>query len=113
LYQNAGESGHWLKVKLVGTKTNRLALGTKIHVEVIGADGLRRAMHRTIGDGGGSSLVETIGLGDAKSVERLDVQWPASRASQTFRDIAAGQSIEITEGADTLRVVAGLSLPSR
>ena len=112
LYQNSGKGGHWLKVKLIGTKTNRSALGTKIHVQVKGADGLGRSIYRTVGAGGGSSLVETIGLGDALSVERLDVQWHASRTTQSFRGIAAGQTIEITEGADEIRVITGPSGPS-
>ena len=36
LFQNPGHGRHWLKVKLVGTKTNRAALGAKIRVDLKG-----------------------------------------------------------------------------
>ena len=51
---------------------------------------------------GGSSLVETIGLGDpASSVASLTVTWPVSRTTQTFRDLKPDRLIEITEGNDS------------
>ena len=40
LFQNPGHRGyHWLKVKLVGTRTNRSALGARIQADVTGPDG--------------------------------------------------------------------------
>ncbi len=67
LFQNPGLGRQWLKVKLVGTKTNRAALGAKIRVDVKSADGQMRSIYRTVGNNssfGGNSLVEMIGLGD-------------------------------------------------
>ena len=106
LFQNLGPARRSIAIKLVGTKSNRSALGAKIHIELKDAGGALRSIDRIVGStssSGGSSLVETIGLGDAASVDRLVVTWPASRTSQTFREIAAGQSIEITEGASSFR----------
>ena len=57
-------------MKLIGTKTNRAALGARIRVDLKSADGLSRSIYRTIGNNssfGGNSLVETIGLLDSKS----------------------------------------------
>jgi hypothetical protein len=109
LFRNPGNAHHWLKVKLVGTKTNRAALGAKIRAVVQGADGATRSIYRTVGNNssfGGNSLVELIGLMDATSVAELEVSWPTSGITQTFRDVAAGQTIEITEGVDTFQQVA-------
>ncbi len=39
LFQNPGHGRHWLKVKLVGTRTNRSALGARIQVELKGPGG--------------------------------------------------------------------------
>ncbi|MFI5454111.1 MAG: FG-GAP-like repeat-containing protein [Isosphaerales bacterium] len=114
LFQNPGHGRHWLKVKLIGTKTNRSALGAKVRVDLKGADGATRSINRTIGTNGsfgGNSLVETIGLADAKFVTRLTVYWPTSRTSQSFRDVAADQAIEITEGSDSFKVLHQLPLP--
>jgi hypothetical protein len=108
LFQNPGNGRHWLKTKLVGTKTNRSAIGARIHAELKGADGTSRSVFRVIGNNGsfgGNSLVEHIGLGDAKSVARLTISWPTSRTSQTFRDVAADQAIVITEGTDRYEVL--------
>ncbi|MEK6260967.1 MAG: CRTAC1 family protein, partial [Planctomycetota bacterium] len=106
LFQNPGHGHHWLKVKLVGTKTNRAALGAQIKAVVQGADGTSRSIHRTVGNNGsfgGNSLVESIGLLEATSVAELHVTWPTSQTTQTFRDIDADQAIEITEGVDSFK----------
>ncbi len=113
LFQNPGHGRHWVKVKLIGTRTNRAALGARIRVDLNAADGQTRSIHRTIGNNssfGGNSLVETIGLLDAKRVALLTVSWPTSRTTQEFRDIPAGQAIEIVEGSPNFKV---LSAPAR
>ncbi len=108
LFRNPGQGHHWVKVKLVGTKTNRAALGAKIRVELKSRDGQIRSIHRTVGNNssfGGNSLVETIGLRDATRLDALTVSWPTSKSTQTFRDLGADQVIEITEGSDALKVL--------
>ena len=108
LFQNPGAGHHWLKIKLVGTKTNRAALGAKIRVDLKPKDGQGRSIHRTVGNNssfGGNSLVETIGLGELTHAALLSVSWPTSQTTQTFQDVAAGQSIELTEGSDSFKVL--------
>ncbi len=108
LFQNPGHGRHWLKVKLIGTRTNRAALGAKIRVDLKGPDGKARSIHRTVGNNssfGGNSLVEIIGLLDSTSVSELTVSWPTSQTTQKFRDIAADQAIEIAEGSDSFKVL--------
>ena len=39
LFQNPGHGRHWLKVRLVGTRTNRSAIGARLRVDLKGADG--------------------------------------------------------------------------
>ncbi|HEV3166158.1 MAG TPA: CRTAC1 family protein, partial [Isosphaeraceae bacterium] len=115
LFQNPGHGRHWLKVELVGTRTNRSALGARIRADLKGSDGASRSIYRVIGNNGsfgGNSLVESIGLTDAKSVTELTITWPTSQTTQTFRDIAADQLIEITEGADAYKVLPQPPLPS-
>jgi len=117
LFQNPGHGRHWLKVKLVGAKTNRSALGAKIRVDLKGTKdkGAPRSIYRTIGNNGsfgGNPLVETIGLGDETRVSELTVSWPTSKTTQTFRDVAADQAIEITEGTTPFKVLHQPRLPS-
>jgi hypothetical protein len=113
LFQNPGNDRHWLKVRLVGTRTNKSAIGAGLRIDLKGTAG-PRSIHRVIGNNGsfgGNSLVESIGLLDAKTVDRVTVTWPASKTTQTFRDLAADQAIEITEGADSFHVVTRKPLP--
>ena len=95
-------------MKLVGTKANRAAVGARVRLDVVSPDGGRCSIHRVIGGGssfGGNSLAPTVGLGDASSIEALTVSWPGSTSSQTFRDVEADRSIEITEGSESYRVL--------
>jgi hypothetical protein len=108
LFQNPGHGRHWLKIKLVGTKTNRSAIGARIQVDARSADGKVRSIHRTVGNNGsfgGNPLVETIGLGADTRVATLLVSWPTSKTAQTFHDITADQAIEVTEGVEKYRVL--------
>jgi hypothetical protein len=108
LFQNPGQGRHWLKIKLVGTKTNRAALGAKIRVDLTSKGGQTRSIHRTVGNNssfGGNSLVETIGLSDAPRVDALTISWPTSKTTQTFRDVTTDQTIEITEGSDLFKIL--------
>lgn len=104
LFQNPAPSdGHYLKVKLVGTRTNRAALGARIQARIRSADGDSRTIYRTIGDNGsfgGNSLVAHIGLGAESQVSELAIEWPGSGTTQILKDIAGQQTIEITEGVD-------------
>ena len=101
LFLNPGQGQRWLKVKLRGTKTNRAALGVRIRVDLELPGRQTRSIHRAVGNSsstGGSNLVELFGLGDATKVSELTIDWPTSKTSQTFRDIKADHTIEITEG---------------
>ena len=106
LFRNPGHGRHWLQVKLVGTRTNRAALGARIRVDATGSDGRTRSVYRTVGNNasfGGNSLVESIGLLDATRVATLTVSWPTSQTTQTFRDLPADRAIVITEGSPEIR----------
>ncbi len=108
LFRNPGHGRRWLQVKLVGTQTNRAALGAKLRAVGKGPDGQPRTIHRTIGNNssfGGNTLVETLGLLDAKSLDSLEITWPTSRTTQTYRDLPADQLIVVTEGRDGFETI--------
>ncbi len=103
LFQNPGNGRHWLEVRLVGTRTNRAGLGARLRVDLGPADDLpARSIHRQISAGssfGGNSLAAWFGLGSVTLVRSLTIEWPTSGTRQTFHDVAADQSLVITEGA--------------
>src|SRR5262249_13815361 len=84
-----------------GTRENRSAIGARIAVYLETPRG-PRAIHRVISTGGSfgsSTLQEEIGLGDAVSVSRLEVTWPASGVTPTFRGLALDTHYPLREGA--------------
>jgi hypothetical protein len=91
---------HWLGIELVGTKTNRDAVGARVYAR-IGA--MRQMREVTLGDGYGSqnSLRQYFGLGDAAVVDELVVRWPTSGVTQTFTHVAADRIVQVTEAAAT------------
>ena len=108
LFQNPGHGRHWLEVKLVGVQTNRAALGAQVRATLANPDGTSRSIYRTVGNNssfGGNSLVVFLGLKDRASVSELEVRWPVSRTTQTYRNVPAGQRIEIVEGAESFRSI--------
>ncbi|MHB1562392.1 MAG: FG-GAP repeat domain-containing protein [Isosphaeraceae bacterium] len=104
LFQNPGQGNHWLGVKLVGKKTNRAAIGARIKAVTGGPHPMN--LHRVVTSGssfGGNALEQTLGLARADRVATLEIHWPTSGTTQVFRDVPAGQSIEITELAEGYR----------
>jgi hypothetical protein len=104
LFLNPGHVNNWLTVKLVGRKTNRVAIGARIKVVTAAAEPL--TVHRHVSSGssfGGNPLQQHIGLGKAISVATLEVTWPTSQTTQVFHDVGVNQAIEITEFASDYR----------
>jgi hypothetical protein len=104
LFQTPGQGNNWLTVKLVGVKSNRAAIGARIKVVTEGAEPLTVFRHVTSGSSfGANPLQQTVGLGRAGLVARLEVYWPTSRTTQVFRDVAVSQAVEVTEFAPGYR----------
>ena len=110
MYENvsAGEDRSWIKVRLVGTTSNRSAIGARLRVEVDDGAGGKRSIYRTVGTGasfGANPLRQHIGLGGAEVVKVLEVRWPVSGKIQRFEDVAPGREVVVTEGEEALRQV--------
>ncbi len=101
LYRNPGTPGtHWLTLSLTGVRSNRSAFGAVIHVTVPGTHGVRH-IYRTVGYGsgfGGNPLRQHIGLGTSAGPVTIEVHWPTSVTTQTFRGMAVDRAYGITEG---------------
>jgi hypothetical protein len=91
----------WLAVELVGTRSNRDAVGARVTVT---SGGKRQVREVALGDGYGSqnSLRLYFGLGSLAAVDELTVRWPRSGLVQRFRGVGSGRIVEVTEGRDRL-----------
>ena len=100
LYQNPGSTNHWLKLKLEGTKANRVAIGARIHVTLQTPSGPRN-IFRTVSSGGSfgaSPLRQEIGLGDATEITSVEIHWPGSRTHQVMTGFQRDHAYAIREG---------------
>ncbi|MBI3895883.1 MAG: CRTAC1 family protein [Acidobacteria bacterium] len=101
LKNEIGQKRNWLAVELIGTKSNRDAVGARITIHVKGQLQMREVV---LGDGYGSqnTLRQHFGLNEEGMVDEIIVKWPRSGITQRFQNIAANRIVEITEGSDTL-----------
>ena len=99
LRNNIGLKRNWLQVELVGTRSNRDAVGARV---TLYAGGRLQSREVVLGDGYGSqnSARQHFGLLHDQVVDKLIVRWPTSGIVQTFVRIAVNQILEVTEGYD-------------
>jgi hypothetical protein len=104
-YANPGFGAHWLGIQLIGTRSNRSAIGAGIRVEVVDNDEVPRSIYKHVNSGGtfgANPLRQTIGLGSAtQRVSRLEVTWPTTGQVQVFRDVPLDSYLEIVEDEET------------
>jgi hypothetical protein len=80
--RNDQELGHhWLRLKLVGTKNNRDAIGAWVNVRV-GEETLSRQVMPARSYLSQSELPVTIGLGKRDQIEALEIVWPGGAKQQ-------------------------------
>ena len=104
LFENPGNDHHWIKLRLVGTRTNRSGIGARIRLELEEPDGSTRRIDRVVGTGssfGGNSLVVSIGLRRARAIRSVTVNWPTSKTTQILRDLRMDRGYEIVEGTSS------------
>ncbi|MEO7274643.1 MAG: CRTAC1 family protein, partial [Vicinamibacterales bacterium] len=92
----APREAHWLSLKLVGTTSNRSAIGAR--VKLVSAGGTQVQEVR----GGGSyysqnDLRPHFGLGQDTAIERVDVRWPNGR-EERWTNLKADHILTLTEG---------------
>jgi len=91
-------SNHWLLLKLIGTKSNRMALGAKVRLTTAG--GLAQYNHVTTSTGYACSSDSRVhfGLGSSAAASEIEITWP-SGIRQVLRDVAGDRVVPITEPA--------------
>jgi hypothetical protein len=100
LLRNSGNDNHFLNFKLVGTKSNRDALGARIKVVTGGFSQIREI------SGGGSYLSQSdlrasFGIGKAAHADTVEVRWPSGER-QVFHGIATDKFYVLIEGSPNL-----------
>jgi hypothetical protein len=100
---DTGSGYHWIKVRAIGTQSNRSGIGARI--KCVTGD------HRQIDEvrSGSSHMSQHdlrihFGLGKADRVDLLEVRWPNGRL-ETFQNLAVDQLIYVQEGKGISRTM--------
>lgn len=94
LINRSGGGAHWISVRLVGRKSNRMGLGAVVRARTGDLTQVRES--RTCGSYLSSQDPRLLfGLGRATRVD-LEVQWPSGRMSK-LRGVAVDQQVTVTE----------------
>lgn len=105
LFENPGFPNHSITLKLVGTTSNRCAIGARVQLTVTEEDGQQRTIYHHVSSGssfGANPFRQAIGVGTATKIDRLEVTWPTSDTTQTFADVPVDQGFRITENSEKL-----------
>ena len=95
LFHNDGGSNHSLRLKLVGTKSNRDGIGAVVRV-TSGSDKQWKMLRSGSSYLSQSELVLTFGLGAQTKADTIEIQWPSGQVDK-LSNIAAGQTVTIQE----------------
>jgi len=114
LANRSARQNHWLELRLIGTRSNRDAMGAKLHLF---ASSGQQWNHVTtaVGYASASDRVVHFGLGAATLVTRLEISWP-SGTRQTLENLTADRLLVVTEpsqaGAAPLHPAAAGARPA-
>jgi hypothetical protein len=114
LFHNEGGSNHSLRLKLVGTKSNRDGIGAVVRV-TSGNNG-KDKQWKMLRSGSSylsqSELVLTFGLGAETKADTIEIQWPSGQVDK-LANVNASQTVSVEEGKGIVNARAyGASLKS-
>ena len=100
---------NWIKVRTIGTKSNRSGIGARLRcVAQIPGETKPHSQIDEVRSGGGylsqSDLRVHFGIGKAEKVDLIEIKWP-SGAVDTLKDIKPNQVIYVKEGEGIIRHV--------
>ena len=100
---------NWIKVRTIGTKSNRSGIGARIAcvTQVPGESKPHRQIDEVRSGGGYFSqndLRVHFGLGKAEKVDLLEIRWPSGQLD-TLKDVKANQVIYVKEGEGITRTM--------
>jgi len=104
LRNDGGNQQNWIKIKLIGTKCNRTAIGARVRV-VIGKHAQMDEVHSGSSVMSQSDLRLHFGLGKSQVVDLIEVKWPTTQKVERFTQVKANQILTIREGSGIVATV--------
>src|SRR6266567_1966393 len=98
LRNDGGNRQNWIKIKLIGTKCNRTAIGARVRV-VTGKHAQMDEVHSGSSVMSQSDLRLHFGVGKAQTVDLIEVKWPTTQKVERFTQVKANQILTVREGS--------------
>jgi enediyne biosynthesis protein E4 len=98
LRNDGGNAQNWIKLKLIGTKCNRTAIGARVRV-VTGTHAQMDEVHSGASVMSQSDLRLHFGLGKSQNADLVEVKWPTTQKIERFAGLKANQILTIREGS--------------
>jgi len=97
VFRNVTEThNHWVLLKLVGTKSNRMGIGARIRITTDDGRMLYNEATTSTGYAASSDPRVHFGLGSSRVMKEIEVNWP-SGTRQLLHDVTADRILEVTE----------------
>ncbi len=99
LWRNESAAGHWLELRLVGTKSNRDGIGAVVKIAASSDPRWREQWNHVptaFGYASASAGPLHFGTGQAKTIDRLDIRWP-SGTLQVLENVATDRVLTVSE----------------
>jgi hypothetical protein len=98
LRNDGGNKQNWIKLKLIGSKSNRTAIGARVRV-ITGKHIQMDEVHSGTSVMSQSDLRLHFGLGKLDTVDLIEVKWPTTQSIERFTQVKANQILTIQEGS--------------
>jgi enediyne biosynthesis protein E4 len=95
LFRNTGTKNHSLRIKLIGTKSNRDGIGAVVRVSAV-SDVQSQMLHSGSSYLSSRELILTFGLGTHTQADAIEIRWPSGQADH-LTNVAADQIVTIKE----------------
>jgi hypothetical protein len=96
VFRNVSTAGHWLRLRLVGRRSNRDGIGARVMVETAGCGRQWNHVTTAVGYVSASEPIVHFGLGASRAARVVEVLWP-SGLRQTLRDVEGDRLITVRE----------------
>jgi hypothetical protein len=95
VYRNQFPDAGWLTVTLQGQDSNRQGIGARV-IAHLGNRTVRRELYPVINFLSQAPARVTLGLGDARTISRLEIHWPSGKRTE-LKDVEINRHLVISE----------------
>ena len=96
LRNTTSNGNHWVAFKLVGTKSNKMAIGAQVKITTPDGKSQYDIVSTSAGDGDSRDPRAHFGLASFTTLKEVDIRWP-SGVHQVLKDVPADQIHRVVE----------------